>query len=267
MVEELPRSSCGFPDLTAPQRLITELGVNARLRLVHLKAAILAGGAGTRLYPITNYVPKILLPVGKRFVIEYVIEYLKRHGIMEVVMLLSENEFDVVRNQLGDGSRYGVRVEYSVAGRIGTAGALQAAANLLGDEFVVYYGDVLTDMDLSGMIKFHESKGSVCTLALSSSVPVEYGLARVDSESRVWYFEEKPVLKEYPVSMGIDVMSSEVVSYCRPNSDIASHVIPRLLQDKKPVFGYVTEKRHYDIGTFKTLEEVRMRMEKNQQLF
>lgn len=199
--------------------------------------------------------------------IEYVIEYLKQHGIMEIVMLLSENEFEVVRNQLGDGSRYGVRVEYSVAQRMGTAGAVQAAANLLGDQFVVYYGDVLTDMDLSAMIRFHESKGSICTLALSASVPVEYGLARIDSESRVWYFQEKPVLKEYPISMGVDIMNREVIAYCKPNTDIASDVIPRLLQDKKPVYGYLTQKRHYDIGTFKTLEEVRMRMEKNQQLF
>lgn len=232
-----------------------------------MKAAILAGGAGTRLYPITAYVPKILLPVGNRYVIEYVIEYLKQHGITEIVMLLSESEFEVVRNQLGDGFRYGVRVEYSVAQRIGTAGAVQAAASLLGDQFVVYYGDVLTDMDLSAMIRFHESKGSICTLALSTSVPVEYGLARVDAEGRVWYFEEKPILKEYPISMGLDVMNREVISYCEPNTDIAGDVIPRLLQDRKPVYGYLTEKRHYDIGTFKTLEEVRMRMEKNQQLF
>jgi mannose-1-phosphate guanylyltransferase/phosphomannomutase len=237
------------------------------LQLIILKAAILAGGAGTRLYPITAYVPKILLPVGNRYVIEYVIEYLKQHGITEIVMLLSESEFEVVRNQLGDGSRYSVRVEYSVAQRIGTAGAVQAAANLLGDQFVVYYGDVLTDMDLSAMIKFHESKGSICTLALSTSVPVEYGLARVDSESRVWYFEEKPVLKEYPISMGVDIMNSEVIAYCKRNTDIASDVIPRLLQDRKQVYGYLTQKRHYDIGTFKTLEEVRMRMEKSQRLF
>ena len=237
------------------------------MQLVGLKAAILAGGAGTRLYPITAYVPKILLPVGNRFVIEYVIEYLKRHGIVEIVMLLSENEFEVVRNQLGDGSRYRIRVEYSVAGRIGTAGALQAAADLLGDRFVVYYGDVLTDMDLSAMIRFHESKGSICTLALSTSVPVEYGLARIDSQSRIWYFQEKPVLKEYPISMGLDIMNRDVISYCKPNTDIANDVIPRLLEDRKSVYGYLTEKRHYDIGTFKTLEEVRTRMEKDQRLF
>ena len=80
-----------------------------------MKAAILAGGAGTRLYPITTYVPKTLLPLGNRYVIEYVIDYLKRHGITEIVMLVSGSEFELVRNHLGDGARYGIKVQYSVA--------------------------------------------------------------------------------------------------------------------------------------------------------
>jgi mannose-1-phosphate guanylyltransferase/phosphomannomutase len=235
--------------------------------LILLKAAILAGGAGTRLYPLTSYVPKILLPLGNRYVIEYVIDYLKSHGITEIVMLLSTNEFDLVRNQLGDGSRYGMSVEYSVAERIGTAGAVQAAASLLGDRFVVYYGDVLTDMDLSAMIKFHESKKSICTLALSTSVPIEYGVAKVDSDGRLSYFEEKPVLREYPVNMGIAILEREALSYCQTNTDLAHDVLPHLLKDQKPVYGYLTEKRHYDIGTFKSLEEVRTLIEKNQELF
>lgn len=235
--------------------------------MIWLKAGILAGGAGTRLYPITTYVPKILLPLGNRYVIEYVIDYLKRHGITEIVMMLSTSEFDLVRNHLGDGSRYGMSVEYSVAERIGTAGAVQAAASLLGDRFVVYYGDVLTDMDLADMIRFHESKKSICTLALSTSVPIEYGVAQVDSGGRVTYFEEKPVLKEYPVSMGIAILEREAISYCQTNTDIALDVVPRMLKDHKPVYGYLTEKRHYDIGTFKSLEEVRTLIEKNQELF
>ena len=77
------------------------------------------------------------------------------------------------------------------------------------------------------------------------------------------YFEEKPVLKEYPVSMGIDIFEPEILWYCKPNTDIAQHVIPNLLQDGKGVYAYMTEKRHYDIGTFKSLEEVRQLAEKN----
>lgn len=228
-----------------------------------MKAAILAGGAGTRLYPITAYVPKALIPLGSRYVIEYIIDYLKHHGINEIVMLISRNEYDLLRNHLGDGTRFGLKVEYSVADRIGTAGALGEAASLLGERFLVYYGDVLTNMDLSRMIDFHEKKKAICTIALSTAVPIEYGVGRVDVDGRVTYFEEKPILKEYPVSMGIDILEREALSYCKRNTDLAHDVIPQLVHDKKPVFAFVTETRHYDIGTFKSLEEVRQLVEAN----
>jgi NDP-sugar pyrophosphorylase family protein len=231
-----------------------------------MKAAILSGGAGTRLYPLTSYVPKSLIPIGSRYVIEYIIDYLKRHGITELVMLISDKESQLLENQLGDGGRFGVRVEYSVAERLGTAGALDAARDLLCDRFVVYYGDVLTNMDLGAMIRFHEAQKAACTLAMSTAVPSEYGVARVNHDGRVTYFEEKPVLKEYPVSMGIDIFEHEVLSYCRPNSDIAKDVITKLVKENKPVYAYLTGKRHYDIGTFKALEEVRDLIEKHSPL-
>jgi NDP-sugar pyrophosphorylase family protein len=117
-------------------------------------------------------------------------------------------------------------------------------------------------MDLSAMIQFHEARGAVCTLAMSTTVPSEYGVARVNEDGRVTYFEEKPVLKEYPVSMGIDIMEREALSYCKPNTDIAKDVISKLVEENRPVYAYLTEKRHYDIGTFKTLEEVRELIEK-----
>ena len=232
-----------------------------------MKAAILAGGAGTRLYPITTYVPKTLLPIGNRYVIEYVIEYLKRNGITEIVMLVSESEFELVRNHLGDGARYETKIEYSVAERIGTAGALGAASNLLGDRFIAYYGDVLTEMDLKEMIAFHIDRKAVCTIAMSTSVPIDYGVARVGSDGKVTYFEEKPILKEYPISMGIHVLEKEALSYCKPKTDLANDVIPQLVSDGKSVYAYLTEKRHYDIGTFKNLEEVRELLERNKTLF
>ena len=228
-----------------------------------MKAAILAGGAGTRLYPLTAYVPKALIPVGKRYVIEYIIEYLRRHETKDIIMLVSNNEIDLLKNHLQDGSRFGVRIEYSTAERVGTAGAIHVAEDMLNDNFIVYYGDVLTNMDLSEMIRLHMAKQATCTLAMSTSVPIEYGVARVSEDGRVTYFEEKPVLKEYPVSMGINIFEQEVLSYCKPNTDIAQHVIPNLLRDGKAVYAYMTDKRHYDIGTFKSLEEVRQLAEDN----
>ncbi len=228
-----------------------------------MKAAILAGGAGTRLYPITTYVPKALIPIGSRYVIEHIIDYLKNNGVTEIVLLISPNEHDLLRNHLGDGSRYGIKIDYSVEDRIGTGGALGAAGKLLEERFVVYYGDVLTDMDLQAMIQFHDKKNSICTIAMSTAVPIDYGVARVAPDGRVTYFEEKPIIKEYPVSMGILVCEKEVLQYCKPGTDISQQVIPTLLLNKKPVFAHLTEKRHYDIGTFKTLEEVRQLLDRS----
>jgi mannose-1-phosphate guanylyltransferase len=232
-----------------------------------LKGAILAGGAGTRLYPLTAYVPKALIPVGNKYVIEYIIEYLKQNEIKDIVMLVSNNEIDLLKNHLQDGSRFGVRIEYSTAERVGTAGALHAAEDLLNERFVVYYGDVLTSMDLREMARDHVAKQATCTLAMSTSVPIDYGVARVNQDGRVTYFAEKPVLKEYPVSMGIDIFERDALSYCKPNMDIAQHVIPSLLRDGKAVYAYLTDKRHFDIGTFKSLEEVRQLAESNELLF
>jgi mannose-1-phosphate guanylyltransferase len=235
--------------------------------VTYLKAAILAGGAGTRLYPLTTYLPKALIPVGNRYVIEYIIDYLKHNEVRDLVLLVSNNEVDLIRNHLDDGSRFGVHLEYSVAERIGTAGALGAAGDLLGKRFLVYYGDVFTNMNLREMVQLHETKRAVCTLAMSTTVPIEYGVARVDADGRITFFEEKPVLKEYPVSMGINIFESEVLAYCKPNTDIAKEVIPSLLKDRKAVYAYVTANRHYDIGTFKSLEEVRHLVETKNTLF
>lgn len=232
-----------------------------------MKAAVLAGGAGTRLYPITAYVPKSLIPIGSRYVIEYILEYLKHYNVRDIVMLISKKESDLLRNHLGDGKRFGITIEYSVAERIGTAGALGSAGSLLGDRFLVYYGDVLTDMNLAEMIEFHESKRATCTIAMSTSVPMEYGVAKVADDGRVTYFEEKPIIKEYPVSMGVLICNGEVLPYCKPNTDISHDVVPQLLKDRKPVFAYLTSKRHYDIGTFKNLEEAKTLVEQSKGAF
>src|SRR5437870_11413818 len=133
-----------------------------------MKAFVLAGGAGTRLSPLTSYVPKGMIPIAGKPFIDYVVEYLSRHGIRNIMMLLSDEDSEVFRNHLEDGSKFGVSIGYSISPRLGTATALKDAAGLVDGSFVVYYGDVLTSLDLSGMMKYHHEKGSVCTVALSS---------------------------------------------------------------------------------------------------
>ncbi len=227
-----------------------------------LKAAILAGGAGTRLSPITQFIPKCLIPINGRPFLNYVFDYLKKHGITEVVLLLSRDDTNFFENQYGTGELVGMNISYSVGERQGTAPALVDARRFLDSTFILYYGDVLTDFNLRNMIGFHKRKHADCTLALSLSVPIEYGVGKVTKTGRIVYFEEKPVLKEYPVSMGVHIFEPCIIDYCKSAKDIAGEVIPRLIKDRLRVFGYCTEKRHHDLGSFKHLNEIKKMFEK-----
>ncbi len=222
-----------------------------------MKAFVLAGGAGTRLSPLTTYVPKGMIPIGGKPFIDYVISYLAQHGIRSVVMLLSDEDSEVFRNHLDDGSKFGVKIGYSISPRTGTASAIKDAAGLVDGTFLVYYGDVLTTLDLTGMIRFHQEKKAVCTVALSIGVRMDYGVGRVDSEGRVQYFEEKPVLSDYPVSIGVYLCEPKVLSYCSAGSDLAGDVLPSLVKKGEPVYGFITKEPHHDIGSFKQLNEAK----------
>ncbi len=222
-----------------------------------MKAAILAGGPGSRLYPITYYVPKCMIPVAGKPFLDYVIEYLRKHGVKDIVLLLSKEDHEVFQDHYSHGKKLNVRLSYSVAPRIGTAGALYAARKEFDETFIVYYGDVLTDFNLTEMIRFHRRKHALCTVALTKSVPIDYGVGKIDAAGRLVSFQEKPVLEEYPVSMAIYIFEPEILKYCKPNRDIASDVIPTLIERKLPVYGYVTDRPHLDIGSFKHLDMVR----------
>ncbi len=222
-----------------------------------MKAFVLAGGAGTRLSPLTSYVPKGMIPIGGKPFIDYVLDYLSTQGIRNIVMLLSDEDSEVFRNHLEDGSRYGVNLGYSISPRAGTAGALREAANLVDGTFVVYYGDVLTSLDLASMIRYHKEKGSVCTIALSTGVKIDYGVGRVDEEGRIRYFAEKPVLSEYPVSIGVYVCEPKFLTYLSGGTDLARDILPSLIEKGEKLYGFVTKDPHHDIGSFKQLDEAK----------
>jgi len=222
-----------------------------------MKAFVLAGGAGTRLTPLTSYVPKGMIPISGKPFIDYVISYLASHGIRNIIMLLSDEDSEVYRNHLDDGSKYGVNIGYSISARAGTASALKEASGLVDSTFIVYYGDVLTSLDLTNMIRFHKEKKAICTVALSTGVRIDYGVGRVDKDNRIVYFEEKPVLKEYPVAIGVSICEPTFLKYLSSGPDIAANVIPALVAKGEPVYGYLTPEPHHDIGSFKQLDEVK----------
>src|SRR5918992_1498090 len=148
-----------------------------------MQALILAGGEGTRLRPLTSTVPKPVVPLVDRPFIRFMLDWLKLHGVDDVVMSCGHLASGV-RNVLGDGTAFGIALRYVEEPRpLGTGGALKYAESLLADRFLMLNGDVLSDMDLSAQIEQHERTGARGTLAL---VPVDdptaYGLVRLEED-------------------------------------------------------------------------------------
>src|SRR3954453_19344063 len=158
-----------------------------------MQALVLVGGEGTRLRPLTSTVPKPVVPLVDRPFIVYMLEWLHAHGVDDVVMSCGFLATSV-RNVLGDGSRYGLRIRYVEEPEpLGTGGALKHAESLLDERFLMLNGDVLCDFDLTAQIEQHERTGATGTLPLVEvEDPGNYGLVRLDADGHVTEFIEKP---------------------------------------------------------------------------
>jgi mannose-1-phosphate guanylyltransferase len=238
-----------------------------------MQAVILVGGEGTRLRPLTSTVPKPVVPLVDRPFIAYMLEWLRGHGVDDVIMscgFLASG----VRNVLGDGSGFGVRLRFvEEPDPRGTAGALKFAESMLDERFLMLNGDVLTDIDLTAQLAQHERTGARATLAL---VPVEdpsaYGLVRLTPEHAVSDFIEKPSSdtvdagppgaaagaggRERPlhertnlISAGAYVLERELLELVPAgrNVSIEREVWPRLIGNG--LYGYPSESYWLDIGT------------------
>src|ERR687887_1433416 len=218
-----------------------------------MQAVILVGGEGTRLRPLTSTVPKPVVPLVDRPFIAYMLEWLARHGIDDVVMSCGFLA-TAVRNVLGDGSQYGVRLRFIEEPEPrGTAGALKYAEDLLQERFLMLNGDVLTDIDLTAQIAQHEATGATATLAL---VPVDdpsaYGLVRLHDDHAVKEFVEKPSADQIDtklISAGAYVLERGVLDRIAPdrNVSIEREVWPQLVGEG--LYGFPADAYWLDIGT------------------
>src|SRR5438270_10395401 len=158
-----------------------------------MQALVLAGGEGTRLRPLTSTIPKPVVPLAGRPFISYMIEWLRGHGVDDVILSCGFMA-DGVRRVLGDGAELGIRLRYLEEPMpLGTGGALKFAHELLADRFLMLNGDVLSDIDLSAQLEVHERNGAKATLALAEvEDPSAYGLVRLEPDGAVREFVEKP---------------------------------------------------------------------------
>jgi mannose-1-phosphate guanylyltransferase len=218
-----------------------------------VQALILAGGEGTRLRPLTTTHPKPVVPLVDRPFIGFMLDWLRGHGVTDVVMSCGHMA-DGVRRVLGDGSAFGVSLRFVEEPRpLGTGGALKFAEEVLEDRFLMLNGDVLTDLDLGAQLRQHEATGARATLAL---YPVEdpsaYGLVRLDGSSRVTEFVEKPSADQIDtnnISAGAYVLEKSVLELLEAGepASIERDVFPRLVGDG--LYGYVGGGYWMDIGT------------------
>src|SRR3954451_5666903 len=202
-----------------------------------MQALILAGGEGTRLRPLTSTIPKPVVPLVDRPFITFMLEWLRRHGVDDVI-LSTGHMASGVRNVLGDGSGIGIRLRYVEEQEpLGTGGAVKLAESFLDERFLVLNGDVLTDFDLSAQIAAHEAYGATGTLALIAVPdPSAYGLVRLEDGGAVREFVEKPSPDQIDtrlVSAGAYVLERSVLDLmpADTNVSIEREVFPRLIGD------------------------------------
>jgi mannose-1-phosphate guanylyltransferase/phosphomannomutase len=219
-----------------------------------MKAVIMAGGEGTRLRPLTCNIPKPMMPILEKPVMQYTVELLKKHNIVDIAVTLQYLPDEVIR-YFGDGKDFGVNMRYFIEETpLGTAGSVKNGENFLDDTFIVISGDALTDIDLSKAITFHREKKSVATLVLKEvAVPLEYGVVVTDKEGRVKGFLEKPSWGEIfsdKANTGIYILEPEIFSYYESEQkfDFSNDLFPILLKNNIPMYGFVNDGYWCDIG-------------------
>lgn len=173
-------------------------------------AVILAGGQGTRLLPITNDLPKALLPIGGKPVVRVVLERLKRSGVTTIYMAINHRA-DQIKAALGDGSETGLEILYSIEQTpLSTVGPLKLIDNL-PEQFIVMNADILTDLDVGELSEFHANHDAALTVAIHKGTErIDFGVITTDSDGIVTEFREKPEY-EFSVSMGVYVFSRRLL--------------------------------------------------------
>jgi mannose-1-phosphate guanylyltransferase / phosphomannomutase len=220
-----------------------------------MKAVIMAGGEGSRLRPLTSGLPKPMVPLANRPMMEYVIDLLKDHGITDIVVTVAYMA-DTIRSYFGDGSEFGVNIAYATEETpLGTAGSVRNAMHLLDERFVVISGDVLTDIDLGKVIATHDAAGALATIGLVRVAhPLEFGIVITREDGSIERFLEKPSWGQVfsdTINSGVFVLEPEVFDHIEADRqvDFSGEVFPALLEAGAPLYGSVVEGYWEDVGT------------------
>ncbi|HME19224.1 MAG TPA: nucleotidyltransferase family protein [Nitrososphaerales archaeon] len=221
-----------------------------------VQAVILAGGMGTRLRPYTFMVPKPMLPVGPKPILEHILVWLKENGITDVVISTGYLG-KVIQEYFGAGKEWGVKIEYAKSARpLGTAGQLKAAESKIRGRFVCVYGDAILEMDLRKVIEFHAKHKALATMALMKySTGLKYGFMETDEDGRLTEWREKPTITGY-INVGCFVMEKAFLRFI-PAAEMygMDKTFQAAMGKGAKVYGVRVEGQFTDIGDRKSYVE------------
>lgn len=227
-----------------------------------MKAIVMAGGFGSRLYPFTLNCPKPMLPLINQPVLAHILDLLKRHHIFDVV-IATHYLPEQIQDYFGDGRRQDMRLQYSVEKLpLGTAGCVKNAQPYLDDKpFLVISGDIVTDINLSQVVRFHREKRAVATLALTHVAdPTGYGVVITDQAGRIRQYLEKPshqsIISNF-VNTGIYVLEPKLLDSMKPHTtyDFSYDIFPQMMKQNAALFGCLAEGYWRDMGTLRSYQQ------------
>lgn len=236
---------------------------------VAVKGIVMAGGMGTRFRPLTNYIQKCMIPIGaqEKPILEYIIKLYKHHDIKDLVLLVGYRYLQI-ENYFNNGDRFGVDIKY-IQDKPGWKGSANAILNAYNegaiskeDTIVVYYGDIVSNINLTMLLTQHKDTGAKATVALSTGFNVAVGTAEIDGD---WVkgFQEKPRL-ETPVSIGILVLEGSVIGDMErlhgegkfQSYDLMGDVVQQLVNDGDKVAAFLTDAFWYDVGSIEKYDKL-----------
>lgn len=223
-----------------------------------MKAMILAAGVGSRLDPLTRNIPKPMVPIVNRPVIEHIIDLLKRHNFTDIMINLYYLG-DIISSHLGDGSKFGVNIHYSNEDELwGDAGSVKRCEDFFtegpNEPFLVVGGDDISDKDLSKLVKSHKDNKALATIGLSLvDDPSEYGIVLMNERGRITRFMEKPkgeFIFSNTANTGVYVFDQSIFDFIPRGTfyGFGHNLFPSLLEQKKPIYGHLTSSYWRDVG-------------------
>lgn len=219
-----------------------------------MKAVILAGGLGTRLQPYTFFIPKPMLPLGNKPLLEYIIQWVKNAGGIDNIVVCVSYLHRTIEDYFEDGARFGVEIEYARSERpLATAGQLKTAEKLLDEPFVCVYGDSVYEFNLRKMIREHmESKAFVSMALLAYSTKLKYGFIDMNGKDKVTAWREKPEISGL-INIGCYVMEPEFLKLIPKSGSFGmDDAVRKALEQKKTVKGFRIDTGFIDIGDKKS---------------